>query len=328
MILTILIIYSNHCEAQVIKGTWTGNYAQSILENISRLVIEFEIKNDSIISGKSHLYYPNNNYELHALEGIYRKKDSTVYFEETLESTSISAAAPVVYFMKLFDDGTQWRLQGFWKWKSNKTAGYKKSNSVWLIKQKVVIARKSKPNPLAKQNKVTDKNLPVFKQRKEVASKPSPPVIVYKPDQIPEESANTNKPFTRVQEIKSTDKIYNDIRLSKFSEVQSTIIIKPEEKDSINIAIYDNGEIDNDSISVYFNSKPIKLQLRISANPYSFRIALPTGRSSNEIKIIAENLGSIPPNTALMIITTKTKRYEVRLSSNFDKNAVVKFVLE
>ena len=41
----------------------------------------------------------------------------------------------------------------------------------------------------------------------------------------------------------------------------------------------------------------------------------------------AENLGSIPPNTALMIIKTRKKRYEVRLSSDHNKTAAVEFVL-
>jgi hypothetical protein len=120
----------------------------------------------------------------------------------------------------------------------------------------------------------------------------------------------------------------NDIRLKKRSEVQSTINVKPEEAESIEVSIYDNGEIDNDSITVYFNDRLLKEQFRISAAPYSFRISLDPQRASNEIKIVAENMGSIPPNTALMIITTKRKRHEVRLSSNLDKNAVVRFVLD
>jgi hypothetical protein len=42
-----------------------------------------------------------------------------------------------------------------------------------------------------------------------------------------------------------------------------------------------------------------------------------------EIILQAENLGSIPPNTALMVVETLQKRYEVRLSSSFEKHAVV-----
>jgi hypothetical protein len=39
--------------------------------------------------------------------------------------------------------------------------------------------------------------------------------------------------------------------------------------------------------------------------------------------MVAENLGSIPPNTSLMVITTRNKRYEVFISSTEQKNAKV-----
>jgi hypothetical protein len=39
--------------------------------------------------------------------------------------------------------------------------------------------------------------------------------------------------------------------------------------------------------------------------------------------MFANNLGAIPPNTALMLIYDGKKRYEVRLSSSLEKNAAV-----
>ena len=44
-----------------------------------------------------------------------------------------------------------------------------------------------------------------------------------------------------------------------------------------------------------------------------------------ELMMYAENLGRIPPNTSLMIVTAGKKRYEMRISSNEQKNAVVRF---
>ncbi|MEI9959262.1 MAG: hypothetical protein WDM90_23780 [Ferruginibacter sp.] len=39
----------------------------------------------------------------------------------------------------------------------------------------------------------------------------------------------------------------------------------------------------------------------------------------------AENLGTIPPNTALMIIYDGKKRYEINISSTKNSNGVVAF---
>jgi len=44
--------------------------------------------------------------------------------------------------------------------------------------------------------------------------------------------------------------------------------------------------------------------------------------------LYADNLGSIPPNTALMIITDGTNRYEVRLSADLKNNAAIRFELK
>jgi hypothetical protein len=40
--------------------------------------------------------------------------------------------------------------------------------------------------------------------------------------------------------------------------------------------------------------------------------------------MFADNLGTIPPNTALMIVTDGDKQHEIRLSSSFEKNATIR----
>jgi type IV secretory pathway VirB9-like protein len=39
--------------------------------------------------------------------------------------------------------------------------------------------------------------------------------------------------------------------------------------------------------------------------------------------MVADNLGAIPPNTSVMIVTSKNKRYQVSLSSSEKQNAKV-----
>ena len=45
--------------------------------------------------------------------------------------------------------------------------------------------------------------------------------------------------------------------------------------------------------------------------------------AEDEYTPFAENLGLIPPNTALMVIHDGKKRYEIRLSSSLEKNATI-----
>jgi hypothetical protein len=94
--------------------------------------------------------------------------------------------------------------------------------------------------------------------------------------------------------------------------------------DSIKVDFYDNGEIDGDSISVFFNDKLIAFNRILSTRSVHFDIPLDSTKEENEITMFADNLGSIPPNTALMIVNDGKKRYEIRLTSNLEKSATIR----
>ncbi len=96
-------------------------------------------------------------------------------------------------------------------------------------------------------------------------------------------------------------------------------------EDSVLIQLYDNGEFDHDSISVYHNGKAIvKNELLEVRKPISFKIYVDSIEANNELILFAENLGSIPPNAALMIVTDKHNRYEIHLESDYIKNAAIR----
>ncbi|HEU4573483.1 MAG TPA: hypothetical protein VFS36_00665 [Chitinophagaceae bacterium] len=95
--------------------------------------------------------------------------------------------------------------------------------------------------------------------------------------------------------------------------------------DSIKVDFYDNGEVDGDSISVFFNNQLLAFNRMISTKAVHFNLVLDSSKEVNELTMFADNLGAIPPNTALMVIYDGDKRYEIRLSSSLDKNATVRF---
>ncbi len=98
------------------------------------------------------------------------------------------------------------------------------------------------------------------------------------------------------------------------------------EAGEIRLDLYDNGEIDGDTVSIYHNNALLVARARLSQKPISFRIAVDAAHPHHELIMVANNLGSIPPNTSLMIVTAGTKRYEVFISSTEQKNG--KVVLE
>lgn len=106
---------------------------------------------------------------------------------------------------------------------------------------------------------------------------------------------------------------------------RTTPLVKQIETEAgeINVDVYDNGDIDGDTVSIYHNNELIASHARLSEKPISFHIAVDAAHPHHELVMVAHNLGSIPPNTSLMVVTTRTRRYEVFISSNEQKNAKV-----
>jgi hypothetical protein len=94
----------------------------------------------------------------------------------------------------------------------------------------------------------------------------------------------------------------------------------------IEVSFYDNGEIDGDTISVYNNNRLVTSRKGLSAKPVTLKVELNENEPQQDIVMVAENLGSIPPNTALMIVKAGEQRYTLNISSTEQKNAMVRFV--
>jgi hypothetical protein len=120
-------------------------------------------------------------------------------------------------------------------------------------------------------------------------------------------------------------KVVNYVIENQFKERENVVVQEIEvDTDSLQVDFYDNGEVDGDSISVFYNSQLLAFNRILSTRSVHFSLGLDSSKSVNEITMFADNLGSIPPNTALMIIDDGKKRHEVRLSSSLDKNATIR----
>jgi hypothetical protein len=120
-------------------------------------------------------------------------------------------------------------------------------------------------------------------------------------------------------------KVINYVIEREYTERPTVIDSEVEvESDSLKIDFYDNGEIDGDSISVFFNNNLTAFHQKLSTRSIHFDIVLDSTKEENLISMFAENLGSIPPNTALMIVDDGKKRYEIRMASSLEKTATIR----
>jgi hypothetical protein len=94
--------------------------------------------------------------------------------------------------------------------------------------------------------------------------------------------------------------------------------------DSLVLSIYDNGTIDGDTVSVVLNGRVILARKGLTANAIRTTIPVtPDMGDSLQLVMYAENLGSIPPNTGLLIVQDGDQRYDIRFAGDMKKSSAV-----
>jgi hypothetical protein len=199
-----------------------------------------------------------------------------------------------------------------------------------ILVREIEIVRPEPPkqvaNPVAK---------PTVKPSPAIATKPeaTKPVVVKKettPNPPPLKKTST---VAAKEEVKALPSIVNpsiketakkipvpDVLLSRSNPVVKQIETSETE---VLIELYDNGEIDGDTVSIYHNNTLLVANAGLSEKAVSIKIKVDKAHPQHELVMVANNLGSIPPNTSLMVITAQEKRYEVFISSSNQKNAKI-----
>ena len=161
--------------------------------------------------------------------------------------------------------------------------------------------------------------------------------IQQKENTVPVENKETvkvnNRPIERSETVKvspAPKTVEKQLTVKKNIEEEFKIREKiiatdiPITGDSIELRFYDNAEIDGDSISLFLNNKLIFQHIRLTGAAYTIKLPVNELNDNNELVMVAENLGSIPPNTSYMLAIVNNKRYEVMLKSTEESSAVIK----
>jgi hypothetical protein len=172
----------------------------------------------------------------------------------------------------------------------------------------------AKPSQPIVKNTPAPKPAPVIQKPAPTPSKPATTAAVTPSTSL---VARAPKPIPVIAEGSASE-------LSKRSiETIQTVYFKT---DSLTLTLYDNGEVDGDTVSVVVNGKVIMGKKGLSTKAITETIYL-TSEMGDSLQMImyAENLGAIAPNTGLLIIQDGKDRYEIRFSGDLSKNAAIIF---
>ena len=94
----------------------------------------------------------------------------------------------------------------------------------------------------------------------------------------------------------------------------------------ITIDIVDNAEADGDQITLFFNGNEVVSKITLTEKIMSYKVKAVKG--VNNIIMFAENLGTTPPNTALMLIKSGGKEYRATVRSDLKESGAVQLNLK
>ena len=353
--LAVLTAYTFLCHAQNFQGQWKGSFIDKSTSMGSwsgdkcDYVLDLE-ENGNNITGYSYTYFSNGGNKYYTICKLVGTADRKKKFIEITEVSRTKTNIPVnisnsfqVHKLTWRKEGENEILEGTWfpaAGQDSKNSGYgvtvlskRKLSEISALAKKVntkqVLASKPEKrlvDGLKSKNNSANTIKNTARIPAEINERKISPIVTNKP--TVKNSSTTIKEEIKVETspnykiLPPQEKIFPTGFEKRSNAVLRTVEV---ENAIIKIELYDNGEVDGDSVSLFYNGKVLLAHKRLSQAPILLNIPV-AYEEENELVMYADNLGSLPPNTALMIVMDGNKRYEVRITSDLQKSGTIKFV--
>lgn len=365
VLLFVFLVFSFCVRAQDLTGIWRGSFKQTPVGANGRMLellggddrYKFEVQidqNNKNFKGVTYSYLTTVFYGKATCQGTVNPETKLVRLEELkiveVRMAGGSGACVMTLFMKYSKENDEEFLEGTYSSMNTKDSTNCGRGSVFL--RKVTTSDFYEEPFLVKRQKEKEKQKTAEKKPEvkktdtaktaivKTTPKVTPPVKKTVTTPKPEDKttvtkAPETKPNVKIVQVdtvkKAEDKMTKiplsslptpKVLASRENELVKTITTSAKE---VEINIYDNGTVDNDTISVYLDKKLVMSKKRLTEKALSLKVNLDESENYHELVMVAENLGEIPPNTSLMVVKAGKQQYEVRITSTEQKNAVVVF---
>ena len=296
------------CTAQNLTGIWQGlfdneQFLQINIMHSSKGICGYTY--DTVIAKK-------NDYCRAYFKGRYSKRTNEFYVQglRFLENSG-GHLLSTLYFNYFIENDKEYLIQEE------------------SLEEKMRKVEEGDTTKLIKLLRVSNTPSPYLKEVYKPCMEDSMPIL--KKDTTPLKLITRSSIVSVTEEFKpkKKDKIVAQEKplLEKQVEGRSNKIIKTITINSptLLITMYDNAIVDGDTISVFHNGKLIVSRQLLSEKGIDITIELSQVNPHHEIVLFAHNLGSIPPNTALLVITAGKERYELKASASLTENATLVF---
>lgn len=349
-VFTFLPAFSFLSSAQDLTGIWRGYF---ITDDGLQYRFETQIQQtNNSLSGVTYSYQDKRFYGKCTMTGNFSNASGNALIQEikTVEvKMSLSSSACIQKCLLTYTkSGKEEFLEGEFSSiieKTDTALGVRRGDDCGggkMVLRKVVtsdfyvepfLRKKNLPvtttPPLVKNNPANNNTTtkinpkpPVTTPKKNTQSNSNKNTVLVKPkiDSVQKADGRDVQPNDKQLTLKPNKS--QDMLRSRENSLIQTLIINSE---TVVVKLFDNGQIDNDTISVYLDKQLVLSKKRLSAAALTINLKMDESNAEHELIMVAENLGEIPPNTSLMVVTAGDQRFEVRITSTEQKNAMVRF---
>lgn len=304
LILTLSLFFCLYAQAQEVSGLYTGtlyNDTTKMTQQYQLALSEYRGK----ITGWSYTTFVVNDtfyYGIRSIKGF--KKDGKLVVEDDKLIVNNFPESPAkgvkrIMIVPITEMDTLSTLDG--RWQTNKTKQYYSvSGSVKAMRdndssQSALIGHLKELNIISYNNQVAQVRVKTSgkDQKVKIAPVDKTPVLKAPVALTPDERKN---------------------RILSSLEISS---------DSLVLQFYDNGVVDGDVISVYVDGAIFIASQKLTDRPIKKTLRWAPAQTSIEIKLVADNLGTLPPNTGLLVIQDGATRHNINFSADLQNNASI-----
>lgn len=348
----MFILFCLFASAQQITGVWKGKIKGN------RVELKLVKSGDSLV-GNAYYYTSKNNYRKFSIKGYFDPEtNNVIWWDDVLVEDKIahnlfgSSLPEALLTVADFNcpGETEMRLDGAsslrddkevakgpinlqkggaplfaddWDWViDNYTVG---ANSPFIIDSIARLTGGIKEYPEEKLPPAASPVTLAPSPATVLVAPPAAPPVSTPPAQASPPPATVEAPPAPAPAAPTVTQTVNEKKLStRKKNLQMVIPFTPGK--SIELRFYDNAAIDGDSIAIFLNGRLLREHILLGSEPQTIKISTDDLQDDNEVVIVAENLGTIPPNTSYLYALVGNKKYEGRLFADEHSSALIRFV--
>lgn len=313
-------------EAQKLTGIWRGYFSAAsgifrddIGEEMYKYEVQIDQQSNNSVKGVTYSYKSTVFFGKSSMQGIFTASSKNLILKELklveLKISSNSEPCLMTCYLDYVKIGKLEVLQGTFistNAKNKKDCGSGKVYLERVLKSDFELEDfLAHPKPQA----------PVTQQKP-----------IAKPSTTDADQLNRNK-VTDTEKLSNNDKLTaTNFKKAVVPSIAPKVLTQRDNflikriissEPQIKVELFDNGTIDNDTISLYHNNEQVIKKGKLNYQPLTYSFNCGNEAVSHELILVAENLGEIPPNTAIMVVTIGKKRQEIFLTSDEKKNAKI-----